>query len=102
MSETLELFEPVPTLRNTKEKTLAGSLTLLLSFGYIIIALLVWIETSWYLALSTLLLGYLVMGIISSKIVHFYVPVRQREFNYSNKELAVWVIAYYWHISEAD
>ncbi len=95
MSETLELFEAVPIMHSNKEKLLTFLIRMMLSFGHIIIALLVWIDTSWYIALSTLLLGYLVMGIVSSKIVHFYIPARQREFNYSNKELAAWIIAYY-------
>jgi hypothetical protein len=95
MQETLELFEPVPTLKTTKERLLGSLIAFGLSYGYIIIALLVWWETSWYIALSILLLAYIVTGIISSKILHLYVPYKQHEFSYSSKDLAAWVIEYY-------
>ena len=102
MQETLELFEPVPVLNNNKEKLLVFLISLSLSYGYIIIALFVWWDTSWYIALSALLLSYIVTGIISSKILHQYVPQRQHEFTYSSKELASWIVAFYAHQESSD
>ena len=95
MNETLELFEPVPALETNREKLYALLISLGLSYGYILIALWVWLVSSWYIALSTLLLGYIVSGIVSSKLLHSYVPRKQHEFSYSSKDLAAWIIDYY-------
>lgn len=95
MSDTLELFQPVPKLKTKREKVYAILIALGLSYGHILIALLVWLESNWYIALSTLLLAFVVSGIISSKLLHLYVPRKQHEFSYSSKELAAWVINFY-------
>ena len=100
MNNTIELFDPVPKLKTKKEKFYAMLIALGLSYGYIILALLVWLESNWYIALSTLLLAFLVTGIISSKLLHLYVPRKQHEFSYSSKELASWVIGFY-HFDES-
>jgi len=95
MNDTIELFEPIPKLRTRKEKLYARLIALGLSYGYIILALLVWTQSNWYIALSTLLLAFLVTGIISSKLLHLYVPRKQHEFTYGTQELAAWVIGFY-------
>lgn len=95
MQETLELFQPVPKLQGKKEKTFALIIAYTLSYAYLFIALIVWWQTSWYIALSILLLAYIVTGIVSSKILHLYVPPKQHEFNYSPKDLAAWIVSFY-------
>lgn len=101
MSETIELFKPVPKMKTKQETFYANIIALSLSYGYIVISLLVWYKSNWYLALSTLLLAFLVTGIISSKLLHLYVPFKQHEFSYSTHDLAAWVIDFY-RDKEAD
>ena len=95
MRDTIELFEAVPPLQTKQEKFYAALMSFGLSYGYFLLALIVWWQSSWYMALSTLLLAYLLTGIISSKLLHMYVPHKQHEFSYSSKDLAAWVIDYY-------
>ena len=95
MQDTIELFEKVPQLNTRQERIYATLISFTLSFGYYLIALVVWSQSSWYIALSTLLLAYLLTGIISSKLLHAYVPHKQQELSYSNKDLAAWIIDYY-------
>lgn len=95
MNETIELFDALPKLKTKKEKFYAATIALALSYGHIVIALIVWYQSNWYIALSALLLAFLVTGIISSKLLHIYVPQKQHELSYSSKELATWVIVFY-------
>lgn len=95
MHDTIELFEEVPALKTTREKFYASLISLSLSYAYYLLTLIIWWQSSWYIALSTLLLAYLLTGIISSKLLHYYIPRKQHEFSYSNKDLAAWIIDYY-------
>ena len=94
-NEILEPFVSLPILETRKEKYLALLLAWALSYGYIIVSLFVWTQSNWYIALSSLLLSYIISGIISSKLLHHFVPYSQHEFAYSSKELATWVVSYY-------
>lgn len=95
MQETLEPYDKVPKLLTFKEKLFAHSIALILSYAYFLISLIIWWQVNWYMALSTLFLLYIVSGIVSSKLLHLYVPYKQHEFNYSSLELASWMIAFY-------
>lgn len=95
MQETVELFQAVPKLKTKKDKCYAILISFSLSYGYYLSALIVWFLSSWYIALSILLLVYLLTGIISSKLLHYYIPHKQHEFSYSNRDLAAWIIDYY-------
>jgi hypothetical protein len=95
MQETIELFEKTPEVKGLKAKALHLLLSYFLSYGYIIIALITWWQTQWYMALSALLFSYLIIAIIASKLLHSYIPNRQQEFTYSSKDIAAWVIHYY-------
>lgn len=96
MEETIELFKPVPKMRNKKERIIQGLLAFVLSFGFLLISLLFWWQTNWYVALFSLPFSYLVIGIISSKLVHLSVPFKQREFHYSSMQIAAWSVRYWY------
>jgi len=101
MNDTIELFRPTPKLITKKDRLLALLISIALSYSYILLSLVIWVLSSWYMALSTLLLAYIVTGIVSSKLLHWYVPARQHEFSYSAKDIAAWIIDYY-HFDERE
>ena len=92
MEKIVEMYTPVPKLKNRWQKIWQKLLGTFLAYGYIIIALIVWVYANWYIAVSILFLAYIVIGIISSKIVHYSIPPLQREFNYTPFEIASWYI----------
>lgn len=94
MQETLELFKPVPRAQNTIQKWLRWLLGTFLAYGAFILAAVAWYLYNWYIGLSILLLAYLVIGILSSKIIHLAIPPVQREFAYSPYEIASWYLGY--------
>ncbi len=95
MQDTLELFVPIPQMKTIRQKIAKALLGFVLAYGFLAVALLVWCYTNAYIALFTLPLGYLLMGIVSSKFRELAVPKAQREFHYGSFDLAAWVVGYY-------
>ena len=96
MQETLELVTPVPKLKSFWHKSLQYMMGIFLDYGAFIIAAIMLLFFHWYIALSTLLVTYLVVGIISSKLVHHFIPLHQQELNYSSFEISAWMIDALW------
>lgn len=64
-----------------------------LSYGNYIIALLMWWQSDWFIAIGTLLLGFVVFGIIRSKLRNDSIPPAQREYPYDDYAIATWYLS---------
>ncbi|PHR57823.1 MAG: hypothetical protein COA44_04940 [Arcobacter sp.] len=82
-------------LPNKKCKLLRLLLTFFLSYGIYLITACVWYFYNWYYALSALLLSFVLMGILRSKLLHSSIPTAQQEFTYSDKDIAAWYLHRY-------
>ena len=91
--EILEMLEPTPKLSSKKCKLISLLIRVFLQFGIYIIALLVWYLQDYFMAIASLIAAYLVMGIIRSKVRNSVIPPKQREHQYSDKEIADWYVA---------
>jgi len=92
MDEIIELFIPTPKAKTSMEKILIFLLGSVLVFGAFIIAGFMWYIYDWFYGAVGLLLGYLLLGILSSKIRQYSVPSTQWEHKYNGYELARWYI----------
>jgi len=90
---TIELREPTPTLQSKKCKLLANILTLFLQTALYLITAISWYFYDYFIALLTLVLSFIVMGIIRSKLRNSSIPLSQREYQYTDKEIALWYVA---------
>lgn len=90
-----EPIEPVPTLKTLPCKLLAGLICLGLNLGPWLIGLWAWLEIHWSVGLGFVLFGYLVAGILSSKMRQLSVPIDQREISFNSCEIARWFVARY-------
>jgi hypothetical protein len=47
----------------------------------------------YFIAIATLLLSFIIMGIIRSKIRNSVIPMKQREYQYNDQGIADWYTA---------
>lgn len=91
--EILEMLEPTPKLNSKKCRVISLIIRMFLQFGIYIIALIIWYWQDYFIAIASLIASYIVMGIVRSKIRNSVIPPKQREHQYSDKEIADWFVA---------
>lgn len=87
------LIDPTPTLPTRQCRLIARILGWGLSYGNYSIALIVWWKSDWFIAIGGLLLGYIVFGIIRSKLRNDSLPPAQRETPYNDYAIATWYLS---------
>ncbi len=94
-----ELIKEYPAIENTpimigaRCKILAYSLFFALAILPIMIALWVWFEYDWVIAIGALLFSYVVSTIVGSKLRLESLPIDQRERSFNSLEIAKWYVA---------
>ncbi len=89
----IDMMEPTPKLLSKRCKIIAMSIRIFLQFAIYPVSLIVWYMQSWFIALLTLLLGFVITGIIRAKLRNDSIPVKQREYNYNDQGIAAWYTA---------
>ena len=89
----IDQIEPTPKLHSKKCKLISFILRLFLDFTTIGTGLIVWYFYDYFIAIASLLLTFIVMGIIRSKIRNRVIPITQREYQYNNQGIADWYTA---------
>ena len=86
-------IDPTPTLPKRQCRFFARMLGYSLSYGNYLIAGIVWWASDWFIAVGTLLLGFIVFGIIRSKLRNDSIPPAQRETPYNDYAIATWYLS---------
>lgn len=92
-TDLIELMEPTPKLRTQKCKFIALILRIFLQFTTFTAALITWYFYDYFIAGAILLLSFIIMGIIRSKIRNSVIPIKQREYQYNDQGIADWYTA---------
>ncbi|MDQ7045691.1 MAG: hypothetical protein Q9M32_07250 [Sulfurimonas sp.] len=92
-TDFINLIEPTPKLHSKKCKALAFILRVFLQFTTFFVALIVWYIYDYFMAGAALLLSFIIMGIIRSKIRNSVIPTKQREYQYNDQGIADWYVA---------
>ena len=92
-NEYLELIQPTPTLTSKKCRLTAFIIRVLLQFSTILATLIAWILYDYFIAGATLLISFLIIGIVRSKIRNSVIPLHQREYTYNDDAIAKWFTA---------
>jgi hypothetical protein len=92
-NETLEIIKPTPVLHSKKCKITAFIIKILLQFSTPLAAFIAWYLYDYFVAGATLLIAFLIMGIIRSKMRNSVIPPNQREYHYTDEGIAVWFTA---------
>lgn len=91
--EYIDLIEPTPKLHSKKCRLISFLLRLFLQFTTFIVPLIIWYMYDYFIALLALVLTFIVMGIIRSKIRNSVIPPSQSEYQYNDKGIADWFTA---------
>ena len=92
-NDFIDLIEPTPTLHSKRCKAIAFILKIFLQFTTFIVGLITWYLSDYFLAIATLLLSFIIMGIIRSKLRNSVIPPSQREYQYNDQGIADWYTA---------
>ena len=92
-NDFLDLIEPTPKVKSRKCKVLVFIIAFLLRFSTIITALTAWYLYDYFIAGATLLITFLIVGIVRSKLRNDVIPPNQREFHYTDNAIAAWYVA---------
>ncbi|MDF1881848.1 hypothetical protein JHD50_11150 [Sulfurimonas sp. MAG313] len=98
----MNIYTQTPIPPNKQCKLLQIALALFLSYGIYLITAIIWFFYNWYYALSSLLLSFVLMGIVRSKLLHASIPKVQQEFTYSDKDISSWYVHRYVCPSEVE
>lgn len=91
--DVIEQIEPTPELKKKECRFTALLITLGLKFGSFGIAGTVWYLYDLFFAVGALLISYLIIGIIRSKLRNSAIPRTQQEFQYSDSAIAAWYVS---------
>ena len=86
----IDIIEVAPEIKSKKCKAIAFAIKLFLKYSIFVITLITWYLYDYFIAIATLLVTFIIMGIIRSKVANSVIPPHQREHYYSDKELANW------------
>ena len=89
----INLIEPTPKLYSRKCRTMAFILRVLLQYGIYPLTLVVWYLYDYFIAGATLLLLFIIIGIIRAKLRNSVIPLTQREYHYTDAAIADWYTA---------
>lgn len=92
-TDYIDLIEPTPKIRTQKCKLISLLIRIFLQFTTFITAAIAWYIYDYFVAGATLLLSFIIMGIIRSKIRNFVIPAKQREYQYNDQGIADWYTA---------
>ena len=92
-NDYIDLIEPTPKLYSKKCKLISFILRVLLQFTTFAVSLLAWYFYDYFIALLTLVLSFIIMGIVRSKLRNRVIPPNQREYQYNDKGIADWYTA---------
>jgi len=92
-TDYIELIEPTPKLKSKRCKLFALLLRVFLQFNTVFMALVAWYVYDYFVAIATLLLSFIIMGIVRSKLRNTVIPPSQREYQYNDQGISDWYVA---------
>jgi len=89
----IDMIESTPKLHSRKCKGIALLLKIFLQFSTVLSGLLTWYLYDYFIAIAVLLVTFIVIGIIRSKLRNEVIPANQQEYQYNDKGIADWFTA---------
>ncbi len=86
-------IEPTPKLQTGKCRLVAFALRVALQFTTYVVGLIMLYLYDYFVAIAAILLSFIIMGIMRSKIRNSVIPPSQREYQYNDKGIADWYAA---------
>ena len=88
----INMLKPTPEPKSTKCKLIAFLVRVFLQFTTPLSGLIAWYFYDYFIAIAVLLLSFIIMGIIRSKLRNSSIPSSQQEYHYNDKGIANWYV----------
>lgn len=92
MNDFIPEIEPTPTFKTKQCNWLVQIVAFKLTYMPLILTALVAYMVDLFYAIATLLISYLVTGIVRSYMRNNSIPKKQQEYSYSDKAIAAWFL----------
>ncbi|MEA1920651.1 MAG: hypothetical protein U9N52_12485 [Campylobacterota bacterium] len=92
-NDFIPLIEPTPIIHSKPCKVYTWLLMAALKSANPIAALLIWYRFDYFFAIASFLIGFVIMGIVRSKLRNSVIPLSQQEYHYSDDAIARWFMA---------
>jgi len=101
-TDYINMIEPTPKFKSKRCKTISFFIKIFLQYATPLSALIAWYIYDYFIAGAVLILTFIIMGIIRSKIRNSSIPINQREYQYNDKGIADWFTSLEFCIEEKD
>jgi len=92
-TDFINQIEPTPKLNSKKCKFISFIIRIFLQFGIYIVGMITFYLYDYFIAIASMLLSFIIIGIIRSKLRNHAIPSQQREYQYNDKGIADWFTA---------
>jgi hypothetical protein len=86
----IDMIKPTPKLYSKKCRFISFSIKIFLQYTTIALGLITWYLYDYFIAAGVVILSFIIMGIIRSKMRNSVIPPKQREYQYNDKGIADW------------
>ena len=89
----IDSIAPTPKIEGFTCKAAKLLIVIALKSAHLLFALYIWYEIDYFFAIAALLIGYLLIGIVRSKLRNSSIPRSQLELNYTDDAIASWYLS---------
>lgn len=94
-NDTFDMPSTLPQFSDKKCYYYAKAIEYLMKSIPFLSALTIWYMYDYFIAIATFLIALLVSWILRAKIRNISIPLNQQEYEYSDREIAIWYVAKY-------
>ena len=92
-NDYISSIEKTPKISTKKCKLISFLLKLFLQFATYVVGLVTFYIYDYFIAIASMLLSYIIIGIIRAKLRNSVIPKSQQEYKYNDKGIADWYTA---------
>ena len=89
----IDMIEATPKFSSKRCKLISLGIRIFLQYTTFVVGLVVWYLSDYFIAIASLLLSFIIIGIIRSKISNSVIPPKQREYPYNDQGISDWLTA---------
>ncbi|WP_457749706.1 hypothetical protein [Sulfurimonas sp.] len=92
-NDYIDLIQTTPVMQTKKCRFIAMLIKLFLQYTPVISAFIAWYLYDYFIAGATLLIMFIIVGIVRAKMRNSVIPLSQREYHYNDEGIANWFTA---------
>lgn len=92
-NDFIEMMEPTPKIYTKKCKVVSFIIRVLLQYSMYVVTIFAFYMYDYFIAFLALILSFIIVGIVRSKLRNSVIPMKQREYQYTDQGIADWYTA---------